>query len=66
VSHEGAYALVQRNAIPVWRGEADFLTLLKADKEVAKALSARELEELFDLAYHFKHVETIFKRVFGD
>ena len=44
VSREDAYALVQRNAMPVWRGEGDFLTLLKADKDVAKALSAAELE----------------------
>ena len=44
VSREDAYALVQRNAMPVWRGEGDFLTLLKADTDVAKALSAAELE----------------------
>jgi adenylosuccinate lyase len=65
VSREDAYALVQRNAMPVWRGEGEFLTLLKADKEVAKALSATELEALFDLGYHLKHVDTIFARVFG-
>ena len=66
VSREDAYALVQRNAMPVWRGEGDFLSLLKADKDVAKALSASELEALFDLGYHFKHVDTIFARVFGE
>ena len=65
VSREEAYALVQRNAMPVWRGEGDFLTLLKADKDVRKALSAEELEALFDLGYHFKHVDTIFLSVFG-
>jgi len=65
VSREDAYALVQRNAMPVWRGEGEFLTLLKADKEVAKALSATELEALFDLGYHLKHVDTIFGRAFG-
>jgi adenylosuccinate lyase len=65
LSREDSYRLVQRNAMPVWRGEGDFLTLLKADKEVAKALSAAELEALFDLAYHTKHVDTIFARVFG-
>ncbi|MBN9079943.1 MAG: adenylosuccinate lyase [Rhizobiales bacterium 62-17] len=65
VSREDAYAYVQRNAMPVWRGEGDFLTLLKADKDVAAKLSAKELEELFDLGYHLKHVDTIFKRVFG-
>src|ERR1700749_1168436 len=49
VSREDAYALVQRNAMPVWRGEGEFLKLLQADKEVAKVLSAQELEALFDL-----------------
>jgi adenylosuccinate lyase len=66
LSREDAYAIVQRNAMRVWRGEGEFLTLLNADKDVAKALSAGELEELFDLAYHFKHVDTIFRRVFGE
>lgn len=65
VSREDSYAWVQRNAMPVWRGQGDFLSLLKADKDVAKALSAAELEALFDLGYHTKHVDTIFKRVFG-
>jgi adenylosuccinate lyase len=65
ISREDSYAYVQRNAMPVWRGEGDFLTLLKADQDVSEALSAKELEELFDLGYHLKHVDTIFKRVFG-
>ncbi len=65
VSREESYAFVQRNAMPVWRGEGDFLTLLKADKDVKARLSDAELEELFDLGYHLKHVDTIFKRVFG-
>ncbi len=65
VSREDAYALVQRNAMPVWRGEGEFLALLKADEDVAKALSADELEALFDLGYHFRRVDTIFKRVFA-
>jgi adenylosuccinate lyase len=63
VSREDAYRLVQRNAMPVWRGEGQFLNLLKADEEVI--LSDDELEALFDLGYHFKHVDTIFARVFG-
>ena len=66
VSREDAYRLVQRNAMPVWRGEGDFLALLKADAEVAAALSPEQIEECFDLGYHFKHVDTIFSRVFGD
>ena len=66
VSREDAYALVQRNAMRAWRGEGDFLGLLKADKDVAKALSAAELEGLFDLGYHLKHVDAIFGRVFEE
>jgi len=65
VSREDSYSYVQRNAMPVWRGEGDFLTLLKADKDVTTKLSNAELESLFDLGYHTKHVDTIFKRVFG-
>ena len=64
VSREDAYGIVQRNAMPVWRGEGDFLSLLKADKAVGEALTAVELESLFDLAYHLKHVDLIFDRVF--
>ena len=65
MSREGSYAAVQRNAMPVWRGEGNFLELLKADPEVAALLSCTEIESLFDLGYHTKHVGTIFKRVFG-
>jgi adenylosuccinate lyase len=65
VSREDAYRLVQRNAMPVWRGEGDFLSLLKADAEVSAHLSAAELEALFDLGYHLAHVDTIFRRVFN-
>jgi adenylosuccinate lyase len=64
-AREDAYRLVQRNAMPVWRGEGDFLTFLKADKDVKKYLTDAEIEENFDLGYHFKHVDTIFRRVFG-
>ena len=65
VPREEAYRLVQRNAMPVWRGEGDFLTMLKADKDVTRYLSDAEIEENFDLGYHLKHVDTIFRRVFG-
>ena len=65
MSREESYAAVQRNAMPVWRGEGNFLDLLKQDKEVSALLSDAELEALFDLGYHTKHVDTIFKRVFG-
>jgi adenylosuccinate lyase len=66
VSREDSYRLVQRNAMPVWRGEGEFLALLKADPEVRAALSEAEIEEKFDLGYHLKHVDTIFGRVFGE
>jgi adenylosuccinate lyase len=65
VAREEAYRLVQRNAMKVWDGDGDFLSLLKADKEVRKHLSEAELKAEFDLEYHLKHVDTIFKRVFG-
>ena len=65
VSREDSYAWVQRNAMPVWRGQGDFLILLKADADIARVLPAAELEDLFDLGYHLKHVDTIFRRVFG-
>jgi adenylosuccinate lyase len=65
-SREDAYRLVQRNAMPVWRGGGDFQTLLKQDADVKKYLNDAEIAEQFDLGYHFKHVDTIFKRVFGE
>jgi adenylosuccinate lyase len=65
VSREDAYRLVQRNAMQVWEsdGQLSLLELLKADPEVT--LSDAELEEKFDLGYHFKQVDVIFDRVFG-
>jgi adenylosuccinate lyase len=67
VAREDAYRLVQRNAMKVWSGESnDFLGLLKADSEVKAKLSDQELESNFDLAHHYRHVDTIFKRVFGE
>ncbi|PTQ08526.1 adenylosuccinate lyase [Sphingomonas oleivorans] len=67
ISREDAYRLVQRNAMKVWEsdGQLSLLDLLKADPQVAAALSAEELEEKFDLGYHLKNVDTIFARVFG-
>jgi adenylosuccinate lyase len=65
VAREEAYALVQRNAMRAWQGEGDLLALLMADTDVRKRLSAAELKENFDLGHHFKHVDTIFERVFG-
>ena len=67
ITRDNAYRLVQRNAMKVWEsdGKLSLLELLKQDEEVTAALSNEELEEKFDLAYHFKHVDTIFDRVFG-
>ncbi len=67
VSREDAYRLVQRNAMKVWEsdGKLSLLELLKADSDVTAALSPEELVEKFDLAYHFREVDTIFERVFG-
>jgi adenylosuccinate lyase len=67
LTRDDAYRLVQRNAMKVWEsdGALSLLDLLKADPDVTAALSPAELEEKFDLGYHFKHVDTIFARVFG-
>lgn len=67
VSREDAYRLVQRNAMKVWDsdGALSLMELLKADPDVTAALSDAEIEEKFDLGYHFKHVDTVFERVFG-
>jgi adenylosuccinate lyase len=62
-SREDSYAAVQRNAMKVWRGEGNFLDFLKEDPEVI--VPDAELEALFDLGYHTKHVDTVFQRVFG-
>jgi adenylosuccinate lyase len=66
LSREAAYAAVQRNAMKVWERGADFRAELSADPEVATALTAAELDALFDLGYHLRHVDTIFARVFGE
>jgi adenylosuccinate lyase len=67
LSREDSYALVQRNAMKVWDsdGRLSLLDLLKADGQVTAALSADQLEASFDLGYHFTHINTIFRRVFG-
>jgi adenylosuccinate lyase len=65
MSREDAYRAVQRNAMRIWEGGGDFQALLAADAEVARYLKPDALATLFDLGYHTKHVDTIFKRVFG-
>jgi adenylosuccinate lyase len=66
ISREDAYWIVQRNAMKVWEGGGDFLTVLLADEDVRHALPEATLREQFDLDYHLKHVDTIFDRVFAD
>jgi adenylosuccinate lyase len=66
VSREDAYRLVQKNAMKVWEEGADFQAELLADQEVVTALGEAKIRESFDLSYHLKHVDTIFKRVFGE
>lgn len=68
ISREDSYRIVQRNAMKVWEsdGEVALLDLLKADSDVTAKLSNEELEERFNLDYHFKHIDTIFARVFGE
>ncbi len=66
ISREDSYRIVQRNAMKVWEQGKDFLEELLNDKDVTKALSEEELREKFDLSYHTKHINTIFKRVFEE
>lgn len=66
ISREDSYRIVQRNAMKVWEQGKDFLEELLNDKDVSKALSEAELREKFDLSYHTKHINTIFKRVFEE
>src|SRR5215472_15531974 len=66
MSREDAYRLVQKHAMASWHGGGKFADLLKADPEIARYLSAQAIDASFDTAYHLKHVDTIFRRVFGD
>ena len=66
VSREDGLRMVQRNAMPVWRGEGDFLTCSRRTRTWRRRSAPEELEALFDLGYHLKQVDTIFARVFGE
>ena len=66
MSREESYSAVQRNAMKVWRGEGEFIAFLKADADVSASLSDVQIDDMFDDAYHMKHVDTIFTRVFGE
>jgi adenylosuccinate lyase len=65
ISREDAYRLVQRNAMRTWKREGPLADLLKADSDVTARMTAEEIDALFNLDYHFRHVDTIFARVFG-
>ena len=63
---EDSYKAVQRNAMQVWEKGGNYLDLLSADPDIAKHISRDQLEPMFDMSYHTKHVDTVFKRVFGE
>ena len=67
ISREDSYRIVQRNAMKVWEsdGAESLMELLKADPDVVAKMTATEIEDRFNLDYHFKHIDTIFDRVFG-
>ncbi len=66
MSREDAYAAVQRHAMAAWHGDGRFAELLKSDPEITRFLDPQTIDGLFDPAYHLKHVDTIFRRVFGE
>ena len=66
MSREAAYRLVQTHAMAAWHGKGRFADLLKADPEITRFLAAEAIDASFDTAYHLKHVDTIFARVFGE
>ena len=66
MSREDAYRLVQKHAMAAWHGEGRFASLLKADPEIGRYLTGEAIDASFDTAYHLKHVDTIFRRVFGE
>ena len=66
MSREDAYLAVQRNAMAAWDGKGRFSDLLKRDPEITRVLGPGKIDGLFDIAYHLKHVDAIFRRVFGE
>jgi len=66
MSREDAYRLVQKHALAAWQGGARLADRLKSDPEIGRYLTAEQIDGSFDTAYHLKHVDTIFRRVFGD
>ncbi|CAO3351314.1 adenylosuccinate lyase [Azospirillum melinis] len=66
MSREDSYKAVQRNAMQVWEKGGNYLDLLSNDADIAKHIGRDKLEPMFDMSYHTKHVDTVFKRVFGE
>ena len=66
ISREKAYRIVQRNAMKVWEDKVSFKDLLLEDKDILECLSQNEIDEIFNLDYHLKNIDYIFKRVFGE
>src|ERR1700735_207306 len=66
LAREDSYRLVQKNAVRAWNVEGELLCPLQAEPGAAKPLPAVQLESMFDLGYHLKQVDTMFKRVFGE
>ena len=66
VERQKAYVMVQRNAMRVWESGQEFMSLIMGDQEIGEYLSKTEIEEIFDLDYHLKHIDDIYKRVFQD
>jgi len=64
MQRQKAYEIVQKNAMAVWRGEGNFKALILKDKDIERVLTPGEIENIFDLGYHIKHVSDIFERVF--
>jgi len=66
MSHEDAQTAVQRHAMAAWRGDGRFADLLKQDRQIGRYLDPRMIDDLFNSAYHLKHVDMIFRRVPGE
>jgi len=65
LERQKAYVMVQKNAMKVWESGQDFKELIMEDADICKNLSKKEIEEMFDVNYHLKHVDEIFERVFA-
>jgi adenylosuccinate lyase len=64
LERQKAYELVQRNALQVWETGKEFKALLQEDPDIRRHLTQEDLDRIFDLDYHLKHVDALFDRVF--